>query len=54
MDEETILKSLPDKLKSQIAMNIHMATLMKVQLFKDCERGLLAELVLKLRLQVNS
>ncbi|KAG8452169.1 hypothetical protein GDO86_004096 [Hymenochirus boettgeri] len=54
MDESEVLKSLPDKLKAEIAINVHLDTLKKVRIFQDCEAGLLVELVLKLRPQVFS
>ncbi|CAK1554819.1 unnamed protein product [Leptosia nina] len=54
LDEEHVLSSLPDKLKAEIAIRVHLDTLRKVQIFKDCEPGLLEALVLKLKLQVFS
>lgn len=48
-DENRILDSLPHKMKTDVAINVHMKTLNKVQLFKDCDQALLRELVLKLR-----
>ncbi|XP_056411897.1 cyclic nucleotide-gated cation channel alpha-3 isoform X6 [Hyla sarda] len=54
MDEKEVLKNLPDKLKAEIAINVHLDTLKKVRIFQDCEAGLLVELVLKLRPQVYS
>lgn len=54
LDEEEVMSSLPDKLKAEIAIHVHMETLKQVSLFQDCEPGLLVELVLKLRLQVTS
>ncbi|KAL1023397.1 hypothetical protein UPYG_G00040300 [Umbra pygmaea] len=53
-DEKEVLKNLPDKLKAEIAINVHLDTLKKVRLFQDCETGLLIELVLKLQPQVFS
>ncbi|XP_050526880.1 cyclic nucleotide-gated cation channel beta-3 [Daktulosphaira vitifoliae] len=49
LDENRILDSLPHKMKTDVAINVHMKTLNKVQLFKDCDQALLRELVLKLR-----
>ncbi|KAG5833356.1 hypothetical protein ANANG_G00275080 [Anguilla anguilla] len=49
-----VLKNLPDKLKAEIAINVHLDTLKKVRIFQDCEAGLLIELVLKLQPQVFS
>lgn len=47
-----MLGALPDKLKAEIAIHVHLDTLKQVRIFQDCEPGLLEELVLKLRLQV--
>lgn len=49
-----MLSALPDKLKTEIAIRVHMNTLKDVRIFKDCEPGLLEALVLKLKLQVFS
>uniref|UniRef100_A0A8C0DHZ0 Cyclic nucleotide gated channel subunit alpha 3 n=1 Tax=Balaenoptera musculus TaxID=9771 RepID=A0A8C0DHZ0_BALMU len=54
VDEKEVLKSLPDKLRAEIAINVHLDTLKKVHIFQDCEVGLLVELVLKLRPAVFS
>ncbi|XP_047525066.1 cyclic nucleotide-gated cation channel subunit A-like [Pieris napi] len=54
LDEEHVLASLPDKLKAEIAIRVHLDTLREVEIFKDCEPGLLEALVLKLKLQVFS
>ncbi|EEB11744.1 voltage-activated ion channel, putative [Pediculus humanus corporis] len=54
LDEDRVLAALPDKLKAEIAIHVHLDTLKQVQIFQDCEPGLLEELVLKLRLQVFS
>uniref|UniRef100_A0A672ISS0 Cyclic nucleotide gated channel subunit alpha 3b n=1 Tax=Salarias fasciatus TaxID=181472 RepID=A0A672ISS0_SALFA len=53
-DEKLVLKNLPDKLKAEIAINVHLETLRKVRIFQDCEAGLLIELVLKLQPQFFS
>ncbi|KAJ0050921.1 hypothetical protein NL108_009915 [Boleophthalmus pectinirostris] len=53
-DEREVLRYLPDKLRAEIAIQVHMDTLKKVRIFADCEAGLLIELVLKLRPQVFS
>lgn len=52
LDEDRVLAALPDKLKAEIAIRVHMDTLRQVRIFQDCEPGLLEALVLKLRLQV--
>lgn len=48
-DEREVLRYLPDKLRAELGMNVHLETLLKVRIFADCEAGLLIELVLKLR-----
>lgn len=53
IDEDRVLAALPDKLKAEIAIHVHLDTLKQVMIFQDCEPGLLEELVLKLRLQVT-
>lgn len=52
LSDEDVLQTLPAKLQAEIAMHVHFDTLRKVRIFQDCEAGLLAELVLKLKLQV--
>ncbi|XP_030906511.2 cyclic nucleotide-gated channel alpha-2 isoform X2 [Melopsittacus undulatus] len=54
VDEREVLKNLPDKLRAEIAINVHLETLKKVRIFQNCEADLLVELVLKLRPQVFS
>ena len=54
LDEEEILSRLPDKLKAEIAIHVHLATLRRVSIFQGCEPGLLVQLVLKLKLSVFS
>ena len=54
LDAESVLGTLPDKLKAEIAMHVHLDTLRRVAIFQDCEPGLLMELVLKLQLSVFS
>lgn len=53
-NENQILKNLPEKLRVEVAVSVHMSTLSKVQIFQNCEKGLLEELVLKLKPQVYS
>ncbi|MCJ8748977.1 hypothetical protein PDJAM_G00170860 [Pangasius djambal] len=53
-DEREVLRYLPDKLRAEIGMNVHLDTLKKVRIFADCEAGLLVELILKLQPQVFS
>ncbi|XP_062571685.1 cyclic nucleotide-gated cation channel alpha-3-like [Saccostrea cucullata] len=54
LNEEEVLCTLPDKLKAEIAIHVHLDTLKRVALFQDCEPGMLVDLVLKLKLQVFS
>ncbi|CAF0704862.1 unnamed protein product [Brachionus calyciflorus] len=54
LDENEILNNLPDKLEIEIASYIHLETLRNINIFADCEEGLLRELVTKLRIQVYS
>ncbi|XP_046693838.1 cyclic nucleotide-gated channel cone photoreceptor subunit alpha [Silurus meridionalis] len=53
-DDKGVLKYLPDKLRAEIAISVHLETLRKVRIFQDCEAGLLVELVLKLQPQIFS
>jgi cyclic nucleotide gated channel alpha 3 len=53
IDEKEALAVLPDKLEAQIAMKVHLETLRHVRIFQGVEAGLLADLVLKLKLQVG-
>ncbi|XP_054709775.1 cyclic nucleotide-gated cation channel alpha-3-like [Uloborus diversus] len=54
LDESDVTSTLPDKLKAEIAIHVHLDTLKQVRIFQDCEPGLLVQLVLRLRLQVFS
>ena len=54
LDVHAIFTQLPDKLKAEIAIHVHIASLRRVDLFKDCDPGLLVQLVLRLRLCVFS
>ena len=48
-DEEKALSLLPDKLKAEIAIHVHLDTLKRVEIFQSTEAGFLCELVLRLR-----
>ncbi|KAK9512136.1 hypothetical protein O3M35_000628 [Rhynocoris fuscipes] len=48
-DEEKAVSCLPDKLKAEIAINVHLDTLKRVEIFQNTEAGFLRELVLRLR-----
>lgn len=54
VDDKAALEYLPEKLRAEISIHVHMQTLRRVSIFQDCEPGLLVELVLKLKLQVFS
>ena len=54
LNEEDILSRLPDKLRAEIAIHVHLDTLKRVSVFEDCEPGLLVQLVLMLKLSVFS
>lgn len=49
IDGESSLLSLPRKLQMDIALDVHIETLAKVQLFHGCDRGLIQNLVLRLK-----
>lgn len=53
LDEETILETLPNKLRAEIAFHVHFDTLSRVKIFESCEVNFLVELVLKLKPQVS-
>ena len=53
-DEEEVLLSLSHRLQEEIAIRVHFETLQRVAIFKECEAGLLMELVLRLKLSVFS
>lgn len=48
-DERKILNLLPKSMKAEIALNIHVETLGKVQLFQSFDTAFLRDLVVKLR-----
>ncbi|KAG0730386.1 Cyclic nucleotide-gated cation channel beta-1 [Chionoecetes opilio] len=49
LNEMKCLESLPKKMRTDIAISVHIQTLTKVQLFQDCDKALLRDLVLKLQ-----
>ncbi|CAF1092227.1 unnamed protein product [Didymodactylos carnosus] len=53
-NEDYILGSLPQKLRVEIAIHVHLATLKRVPIFSNAEPGLLVELVTRLKLQIYS
>ncbi|EYC11117.1 hypothetical protein Y032_0052g2232 [Ancylostoma ceylanicum] len=53
-DEKELLYVLPPRLQGQIAVNLHMETLKKVELFKQCSAGFLYEVVLRIKQQIYS
>ena len=48
-DEKSVMGCLPDKLKAEIAIHVHLDTLKRVEIFQNTEAGFLCELVLRLR-----
>ncbi|KAL9973765.1 hypothetical protein ACROYT_G020261 [Oculina patagonica] len=54
LDRDNVLCKLPLPLRTEIAVQVHLETLKRVQIFADVEPGLLKEIVLKLRSQVYS
>ncbi|XP_054154080.1 cyclic nucleotide-gated cation channel beta-3-like [Oppia nitens] len=48
-DETSFLGFLPLKMQTDLALSIHYHTLSRVEIFKNCERTLLRDLVLKFR-----
>nr|DBA33270.1 TPA: hypothetical protein GDO54_000982 [Pyxicephalus adspersus] len=53
-NENQILEKLLEKMRVEMAASVHTSILSKVQIFQNCEKGLLEELVLKLKPQVYS
>lgn len=53
-DQEKVLRKLPEKLRAQITVHVHLETLRRVEVFSDCEPGLLKDIVVKLKSQVYS
>ena len=53
-DDGAILTPLPDSLRMEIQVHVHLKALRCVSIFKDCEKGLLRQLVLRLRQVVFS
>ncbi|KAL3310080.1 hypothetical protein Ciccas_011360, partial [Cichlidogyrus casuarinus] len=53
-DENQIIDDLPDKLKIEIAIHVHLDTLKRVEIFQNTEEGFLSELVVRLRSQLYS
>ncbi|KAM7536634.1 hypothetical protein Aperf_G00000080856 [Anoplocephala perfoliata] len=48
-DEQRVFKHLPDRLKAEIAIHVHLDMLKRVDMFQDTEEGFLLDLVLRLR-----
>jgi CRP-like cAMP-binding protein len=53
-DADQVLSKLPSKLVSEIAKNVNLERLKKVNIFVDCESSFLEDLVTKLKLKVYS
>ncbi|CDW52646.1 cyclic nucleotide gated cation channel [Trichuris trichiura] len=54
INEDAVMAMLPLNLRTQLAIALHIRTLKKASLFKDCDPGLLTEIALKLKLQIFS
>lgn len=52
ISNESVLASLPEKLRAEIGIYVHMDTLKKVAFFERCETSLLSDLVLCLKTQI--
>lgn len=48
-DEDKSVACLPDRLKAEIAIHVHLDTLKRVDIFQNTEAGFLCELVLRLK-----
>lgn len=48
-DEDRSVACLPDRLKAEIAIHVHLDTLKRVDIFQNTEAGFLCELVLRLK-----
>ncbi|CAF0786655.1 unnamed protein product [Adineta steineri] len=53
-NEDQVLGSLPQKLRVEIAIHVHLAALKRVPIFAEAQPGLLVELVTRLKLQIFS
>ncbi len=53
-DAHDIMLNLPEQFRVSVASNVYLDILKQVNIFSDCEEGLLRELVTKLTLQVYS
>ncbi|KAI9565781.1 hypothetical protein GHT06_009575 [Daphnia sinensis] len=51
-DTSSALRILPDKLKTELALHVNLATLKKVSIFKECQPEFLHDLVLKMRASI--
>jgi len=49
IDEDAVLNLVPQKMKTDLALNVHIETLSKVKLFQNCEVAFLRDLVVKLK-----
>ena len=45
VDEQGTLGQLPESIRAEIAMNVHANTLRRVAIFRECETGLLTQLL---------
>lgn len=52
IDEANIMSGLPQRLKGELAVHLHMENLKRVKLLRDMDPSLLYELVLKMQMQM--
>ncbi|XP_036358557.1 cyclic nucleotide-gated cation channel beta-3-like isoform X2 [Octopus sinensis] len=49
LDENSLIETLPRKMRIDLAIHVHYSTLSKLKIFQDCDQNLLFDLVAKLR-----
>ncbi|XP_074644365.1 cyclic nucleotide-gated channel beta-1-like [Tubulanus polymorphus] len=49
LNENSLIDTLPRKMRTDLAIHVHFQTLSKVKLFQDCDKNLLYDMILKLK-----